>query len=97
MIESFNTIFSIPYLKDHLDLTVIYDNQALYDIFQHNLRLETISYSQINRLIAQTISSLVVSTRFHGDLNSNLAELVSNLVPYKNLSLASCAYSPLLS
>jgi len=81
VIESFNTVFSVPYLRAHLDLCVVFDNQALYDICETHLFLNSISYTHINRLIAQTISSLTVTSRFQGDLNPNLGELVGNLVP----------------
>jgi len=39
------------------------DNEALYDICRRNLDIERPTYTNLNRLIAQIISSLTASMR----------------------------------
>ena len=47
-------------LLEHTDVTIMYDNEALYDICRRNLDIERPTYTNLNRLIAQIISSLTV-------------------------------------
>jgi tubulin alpha len=58
------------------------DNEAIYDICRHHLDVKKPSYKNLNRLVAQVISSLTDSLRFDGSLNIDLAEFQTNLVPY---------------
>ena len=50
------------------------DNEAIYDICRRNLGIERPSYSNLNRLIAQVVSSITASLRFDGALNVDLTE-----------------------
>ena len=50
-------------LLEHTDVTIMYDNEALYDICRRNLDIERPTYTNLNRLIAQIISSLTASLR----------------------------------
>jgi len=56
------------------------DNEALYSICQRHLDIERPTYTNLNRMIAQVISSLTASLRFEGALNVNLCEFQTNLV-----------------
>ena len=59
--------------------------------------IESPTYSDLNELIAQTVSSLTASMRFNGELNSNLLALKTNLVPYPRMNLLISSYSPIAS
>ena len=48
-------------------MTIMYDNEALYDICRRNLDIERPTYTNLNRLIAQIISSLTASLRSSQD------------------------------
>ncbi|GLD63318.1 tubulin alpha-1A chain-like protein [Lates japonicus] len=45
------------------------DNEAIYDICRRNLDIERPSYTNLNRLIGQIVSSITASLRFDGALN----------------------------
>ena len=51
-------------------MTIMYDNEALYDICRRNLDIERPTYTNLNRLIAQIISSLTASLRSSQDSES---------------------------
>lgn len=53
-------------------MDVILDNEAIYDICRRNLDIERPTYTNLNRIIAQVISSLTASLRFDGPLNVDL-------------------------
>ena len=59
-------------LLEHTDVTIMYDNEALYDICRRNLDIERPTYTNLNRLLGQIISSLTASLRFDGALNADI-------------------------
>jgi tubulin alpha len=58
-------------LLEHVNLSVV-DNEAIYDICRRNLAIERTAFSNLNRLIAQVVSSIAVSMRFNGALKVDL-------------------------
>lgn len=58
------------------------DNEAIYDICKKKLGVVSPSFNNLNRLIAQVVSSITASLRFDGSLNVDLNEFQTNLVPY---------------
>ena len=56
------------------------DNEAIYDICRKNLGIERPTYTNLNRLIGQIVSSITASLRFDGALNVDLTEFQTNLV-----------------
>merc|ERR1712151_414429 len=64
VVEPYNTVLCVHSLLEHTDVTIMYDNEALYDICRRNLDIERPTYTNLNRLLAQVISSLTASLRF---------------------------------
>merc|ERR1712032_1349901 len=58
VVEPYNTVLCVHSLLEHTDVTIMYDNEALYDICRRNLDIERPTYTNLNRLLAQVISSL---------------------------------------
>lgn len=58
-----NKVLCVHSLLEHTDVTIMYDNEALYDICRRNLDIERPTYTNLNRLIAQIISNLTASLR----------------------------------
>ena len=56
------------------------DNEALYDICKKRLNISSPGFTNLNRLIAQVVSSITASLRFDGSLNVDLNEFQTNLV-----------------
>ena len=82
---------------DHCDVGFLVDNQAIYDMCRTNLAVERPTYTNLNRLIAQIISSITASLRFDGALNVDLNEFQTNLVPYPRIHFPMANYSPVLA
>ena len=55
------------------------------------------TYTNLNRLIAQIISSLTASLRFDGALNVDMTEFQTNLVPYPRIHFMLSSYAPIIS
>merc|ERR1712166_1478076 len=69
VVEPYNSVLSTHSLLEHTDDAVMIDNEAVYDICRRNLDIERPTYTNLNRLVAQVISSLTASLRFDGALN----------------------------
>eukprot|EP01083_Nonionella_stella_P032688 89445_1 len=84
-------------MMEHSDVAFIVDNEALYDICRRNLGIERPTYTKLNRLLAQCISSVTASLSFDGALNVDLTEFKTNLVPYPSIHFPLCAFPPFIS
>jgi len=97
VVEPYNTVLCVHSLLEHTDVTVMLDNEALYDICRRNLDIERPTYTNLNRLLAQIISSLTASLRFDGALNVDITEFQTNLVPYPRIHFMLASYAPIIS
>merc|ERR1711992_360058 len=85
VVEPYNALLTTHWLLDHTEVSVVLDNEAIYEICQRSLDIRRPSYDNLNRLITKTISSMTASLRFDGQLNVDLAEFQTNLVPFPRL------------
>merc|ERR1739848_931056 len=79
------------------DVALMLDNEAIYDICRRSLNIERPTYTNLNRLIAQVVSSLTASLRFDGALNVDVSEFQTNLVPYSRIHFMLSSYAPIIS
>jgi len=97
IVEPYNAVLYTHTTLEHCDCAFLVDNQAIYDLSQNNLAVERPTYTNLNRLIAQIISSITASLRFDGALNVDLNEFQTNLVPYPRIHYPLATYAPLVS
>jgi len=97
VVEPYNSVLSTHSLLEHTDVDVILDNEAIYEICNKGLDVERPTYLNLNRLVAQVISSLTASLRFDGALNVDISEFQTNLVPYPRIHFMLSSYSPVIS
>merc|ERR1711988_1968692 len=96
VVEPYNAVLATHSLLEHTDVAVMLDNEALYDICRRCLDIERPTYTNLNRLIGQVISSLTASLRFDGALNVDLTEFQTNLVPYPRIHFMVSSYAPVI-
>eukprot|EP01029_Cantina_marsupialis_P018574 TRINITY_DN427_c0_g1_i1.p1 TRINITY_DN427_c0_g1~~TRINITY_DN427_c0_g1_i1.p1 ORF type:complete len:449 (+),score=128.94 TRINITY_DN427_c0_g1_i1:192-1538(+) len=97
IVEPYNSVLSTHSLLEHTDINLMLDNEAMHDICSKTLDVKKPKYSNFNRLAAQIVSASTASIRLDGVFNSNIHEIVTNVVPFSRCSFLISSYAPLLS
>ncbi|XP_078670853.1 tubulin alpha-1C chain-like [Branchiostoma floridae x Branchiostoma belcheri] len=97
VVEPYNAVLCTHATMEHSDCSFLVDNEALYDICCRGLDVERPTYTTLNRMIAQVISSITASLRFDGSLDVDLADFQTNLVPFPRIHFLMSAYAPIIS
>ena len=95
--EPYNSLLYTHTTLEHSDVGFLVDNEAIYDICKTKVDVDRPTYTNLNRLIAQIISSITASLRFDGALNVDLTEFQTNLVPYPRIHFPLATYGPVMS
>ena len=97
VVEIYNTVLATHFTFDHSDCCFIVDNEAIYDIVRKNLDIARPMYNDLNCLIAHAMVDVTASLRFTGELNGDLNEFLTNLVPYPRIHFPLLSYAPMVS
>ncbi|OQR95926.1 alpha-tubulin [Thraustotheca clavata] len=74
VVEPYNSVLATNSHLEYTDISVLLDNEAIYDICRRSLDIERLSHTNLNRLIAQVISSLTTSLSFDASRNVDIIE-----------------------
>jgi len=97
IVEPYNAMLSTHWLLDHTEVSIVLDNEAIYGICQKQLDIKRPTYSHINIIVAKVVSSMTAALRFDGELNVDLGEFQTNLVPFPRLHFMTTALAPVVS
>lgn len=94
VVAPYNSVLATHQLLQNADVSIVLDNQRLLDICSKFKFSDTSSFTDMNRLIAQVSSSVIVPLRFG---NSLLSDFTTKLVTYPRLHFMTASFSPLIS
>ncbi|KAH9449661.1 hypothetical protein Pst134EB_020480 [Puccinia striiformis f. sp. tritici] len=97
VVEPYNSVLTTHTTLEHVDCSFMVDNEAIYEICRKNLGVASPGFTNLNRLIAQVVSSVTASLRFDGSLNVDLNEFQTNLVPFPRIHFPLATYAPIIS
>lgn len=96
IVEPYNSMLSTHWLLDHTDISILVDNESIYEICKKKLDIKHPTYSNLNRIISKVVSSMTASLRFEGELNVDMNEFQTNLVPFPRLHFMTASMSPII-
>jgi len=97
IVEPYNGLLSTHWLLDHTDVSLVLDNEALYGLCKKKLDIKKPSYDHLNRVISKVVSSMTAALRFDGELNVDMNEFQTNLVPFPRLHFMTTSLAPVIS
>jgi tubulin alpha len=97
VVEPYNSILTTHSTLEYSDCAFMVDNEALFDICRRNLDVDRPTYTNLNRLLGQVVSSITAALRFDGALNVDLSEFQTNLVPYPRIHFPMATYAPVIA
>jgi len=86
IVEPYNSVFSLSSLIENSEGSFIIENDALNKICQRTLQNATPTYTDLNSLVAQTMTGVTASLRFQGKKQKPLCLGLGNFILFKSPS-----------
>lgn len=97
VVEPYNAVLTLREMINDTDETVCMDNEALFDICYHTLKLCHPALKDLNHLISMAIAGMTTCFRYPGQLNTDLRKLMTNMCPFPQLHFFIPGFAPLIS
>ena len=95
--EPYNAVLNTHMSLEFADCVFLVDNEALWNICRERLHLRQANFVNINRLIAQVISSVTAGSRFPNSSSADFLAFQTNLVPFPRIHFPLLSFAPIRS
>lgn len=92
--QLYNSILSLNQLNQTADEIFYFDNEELYEICFHKLKIYTPAFYDLNYSALCCMSSITSSLRYPDQLNSDLRKIYNNIIPFPRLKFIKSTYFP---
>lgn len=96
IVEPYNVILATSSLIDQINFELVLDNEAIHEICEQKLEIESPSELNLNRLISQLVSGVTSSIRYSGSILQDLNDFPVSLVPYPKFQFCGAGMAPLI-
>lgn len=97
VVQPYNTILTLKRLIQNSDANIVFDNASLNSIAVDNLKLDSPSYHEMNRLISTVMSASSNTLRFPSYSYNSMTSIMSTLIPTPDLHFITPSYTPFTS
>lgn len=97
VVQPYNTILTLKRLIQNSDANIVFDNASLNSIAVNNLKVESPSYNEMNKLISTVMSACSNTLRFPSYSFNSMTSIVSTLIPTPDLHFITPSYTPFTS
>ncbi|CAL4121459.1 unnamed protein product, partial [Meganyctiphanes norvegica] len=97
VVEPINSVLHASATMEMDHCVFIFDNEATYNLCHHKLGIASPHYSHLNHHVAQVVSASTAALRFDGDLNVDMQDFRTNLVPLPRLHFPVMSYAPVIA
>ncbi|KAI0692049.1 Tubulin/FtsZ, GTPase domain-containing protein [Cytidiella melzeri] len=94
VVEPYNYVLRTHTTLKHSDCSIMVDNEAMDDIRKKRLNITSPGLTNLNKLIAQVVSSIAGSLRFDVSLNIDLNKLQTKMVPFPRIHFPLATFGP---
>ncbi|CAK9294249.1 unnamed protein product [Gordionus sp. m RMFG-2023] len=95
VVQPYNSILTLKRLTENADAVIVLDNTALNRIATERLRLEKVSFAQINSFVSTIMAASTATLRYPGYTHNDLAGILAGLIPTPTLHYLMTGYTPL--
>lgn len=93
VLAPYNSVLQLNSSLEHLNSSILIDNQAVYNATKFNNLSVNMSYKNVNKLIAKTLNAITSTFRYESNINSSLSQLVENVNVSPKLIYQNVSYS----
>lgn len=97
-VDPYNSVLHTHATLESLDCAVLVDNQTLFERATKNLTVPQPTFTDVNRMLAQMLSSIFLSHRYvsNGTLHADTIEMLTNLIPYPRIHFPTLFFAPII-
>eukprot|EP00397_Hematodinium_sp_SG-2012_P026784 GEMP01028101.1.p1 GENE.GEMP01028101.1~~GEMP01028101.1.p1 ORF type:complete len:443 (+),score=94.34 GEMP01028101.1:126-1454(+) len=96
VVEPYNATLALNHLVENADMTMVMDNEALYDICHRVLKIQSPTFGDLNYVVSAAMSGITACTRFPGQLNCDLRKMCVNTVCFPRLHFLLTSFAPFI-
>jgi len=94
VVQPYNTVLTLSYLKEYTSSVLVMDNHALGQVSFDSTRIKSVSFNVLNTLVSTVMSSYTSTVRYPGHMYADYRSILSCTVPVPDFKFIVPSYTP---